>query len=95
MSSYVSCRPEEPSFITVYSPSSQRISVAAPKPTAIDQDGSRPRLVRCNASASSPDTRSFFRTPTGVAAIVLMVAGAAFVAYRIPKDNQKVHSPIR
>ena len=39
--------------------------------------------------------RSFFRTRTGVAALVLMVAGAGFVAYRIPKDNEKVHSPIR
>jgi len=24
-----------------------------------------------------------------------MVAGAGYVAYRIPKDNEKVHSPIR
>ena len=46
-------------------------------------------------SASSSDSRSFFRSKTGVAAIVLMVVGAGYVAYRIPKDNEKVHSPIR
>lgn len=46
-------------------------------------------------SAGSPDSRSFFRSKTGVAAIVLMVVGAGYVAYSIPKDNEKVHSPIR
>jgi len=53
VSSYVSCSPDEPSFITVYSPSSHRISVAAPNPTAIDHAGRLPRLVRCNASANA------------------------------------------
>ena len=43
----------------------------------------------------SSDNRPFFKTPKGVAALVLMVAGAGYVAYRIPKDNEKVHSPIR
>jgi hypothetical protein len=46
-------------------------------------------------TTSAPDHRPFFKTPTGVAAIILMVAGAGYVAYRIPKDNEKVHSPIR
>jgi hypothetical protein len=46
-------------------------------------------------SDTAPTGRAFFRTRTGVAALVLMVAGAGFVAYRIPKDNEKVHSPIR
>ena len=35
------------------------------------------------------------KTTKGVVALVLMVAGAGYVAYRIPKDNEKVHSPIR
>lgn len=49
-----------------------------------------------DTSASAPGTSSsFFRSRKGVAAIVLMAAGAGFVAYKIPKDNQKVHSPIR
>lgn len=46
-------------------------------------------------AASGGESRSFFRSPKGVAAIVLMVAGAAYVGYKIPKDNEKVHSPIR
>jgi hypothetical protein len=46
-----------------------------------------------SGTADSPG--SFFRTRTGVAALVLMVAGVAYVAYSIPKDNEKVHSPIR
>jgi hypothetical protein len=55
-----------------------------------------PRLAQdATAGATTGESRSFFRTPTGVAAIVLMVAGAAYVGYRIPKDNEKVHSPIR
>jgi hypothetical protein len=64
--------------------------VAALKPEA--------RALAQTASAPSSDQatgRSFFHTPTGVAAIVLMAAGAAYVAYSIPKDNEKVHSPIR
>ena len=46
-------------------------------------------------SSGASDSRSFFRSKTGIAAIVLMVAGAGYVAYSIPKDNEKVHSPIR
>jgi hypothetical protein len=41
------------------------------------------------------ESRSFFRTPTGVAAVVLLVAGAGYVAVSIGRDNKKVHSPIR
>jgi hypothetical protein len=46
-------------------------------------------------SSAAADSRSFFRSKTGIAAIVLMVAGAGYVAYSIPRDNEKVHSPIR
>ena len=46
-------------------------------------------------SVESDTPRSFFRSPKGIAALVLMVAGAGYVAYSIPKDNEKVHSPIR
>jgi hypothetical protein len=48
-----------------------------------------------DASGTTDSGRSFLSTPTGIAAVVLMVAGAGFVAYRIHKDNAKVHSPIR
>ena len=53
-------------------------------------------VVQASPDAGTADSpRSFFRTRTGVASIVLMIAGAAYVAYSIPKDNEKVHSPIR
>jgi hypothetical protein len=60
-------------------PTSQALMAQAPAPTA-----------------GTPDSaRSFFRTPKGIAALVLMVAAAGYVAYKIPKDNEQVHSPIR
>jgi hypothetical protein len=65
-----------------------KLASLAPAPSAFAQ----------TAPAADPapaDNRPFFKTPKGVAAIVLMVAGAGYVAYRIPKDNEKVHSPIR
>jgi hypothetical protein len=65
-----------------------KLAALAPTPSAFAQTAQDP------APASSDD-RPFFKTPKGVAALVLMVAGAGFVAYRIPKDNEKVHSPIR
>lgn len=77
-----------PSQSRLTASTSARLATLAPSRRAFAQAATDP-------AASSTDTRSFFKTPTGVAAIVLMVAGAAYVAYRIPKDNQKVHSPIR
>ena len=55
-----------------------------------------PRATQ-SAGPSSPSTGggSFFRTPTGIATAVLMVAGAAYVGISIGRDNKKVHSPIR
>lgn len=77
-----------PSQSSLAASTSARLATLAPSRRAFAQAAADP-------GTSSTDTRSFFKTPTGVAAIVLMVAGAAYVAYRIPKDNQKVHSPIR
>ncbi len=67
------------------------ISVAKLKPTprALMQAGSTP------AATGSGDNRPFFKTPTGVAALLLMAAGATWVAVSIGRDNSKVHSPIR
>ena len=64
------------------------VDAMAPPPRALAQDPT-------TAAATTSDSRSFFRSRTGIAAIVLMVAGAAFVAVSIPNDNEKVHSPIR
>jgi hypothetical protein len=65
------------------------VAALAPTPRALAQDPT------AAAAASTGGSRSFFQTRTGIAAIVLMVAGAAYVGYSIPKDNEKVHSPIR
>lgn len=66
-----------------------KLATLAPAPSAFAQ------TAPAADPAASTDNRPFFKTPKGVAALVLMVAGAAYVAYRIPKDNEKVHSPIR
>jgi hypothetical protein len=70
-------------------------SVAKLKPTprAFVQAGGTSSAAA--AASSSGDSRPFFKTPTGIAAVVLMVAGATFVAVMISHDNSKVHSPIR
>jgi hypothetical protein len=70
-------------------------STAAKLATLTPAKGAFAQAQPAPDTATSSDTRSFFRSPTGIAAIVLMVAGAGYVAYSIPKDNQKVHSPIR
>ena len=65
-----------------------KLAALAPAPSAFAQTAPA-------ADPAASDNRPFFKTPKGVAALVLMVAGAGYVAYRIPKDNEKVHSPIR
>jgi len=65
-----------------------KLATLAPAPGAFAQAAPA-------ADPAPADNRPFFKTPKGVAALVLMVAGAGYVAYRIPKDNEKVHSPIR
>ena len=54
-----------------------------------------PNAFQETTTATAPESRSFFRTPTGIAAVALMVAGAGYVAVSIGRDNKKVHSPIR
>jgi len=61
-----------------------RLALLTPAPSAFQE-----------TTPPATESRSFFRTPTGVGAVVLMVAGAGYVAYSIGRDNKKVHSPIR
>ena len=65
-----------------------KLAALAPAPAAFAQAAPA-------ANPAPADNRPFFKTTKGVVALVLMVAGAGYVAYRIPKDNEKVHSPIR
>jgi hypothetical protein len=45
--------------------------------------------------SSSGDSRSFFRRPAGVIAIVLMTAGAGYAIYSVSHDRKPVKSPVR
>lgn len=63
-----------------------QVAATAP-PRAFAQDPS--------AGAASGESRSFFRTPTGVAAIVLMAVGGGYALYSVSHDQKPVKSPIR
>jgi hypothetical protein len=64
-----------------------RLAKLAPAPRAFAQAQAAP--------AAGTDSKSFFSTPTGVAAIVLMVAGVGFAVYSASHDRKPVKSPIR
>jgi hypothetical protein len=80
--------PQAPQKRSLSASAAAQVAAMATAPRAFAQDPSV-------AATTTAESRSFFRTPGGVAAIVLMVAGASYVAYKIPKDNGEVHSPIR
>ena len=67
-----------------------RVAAMSPAPRALAQ-----AAQAAPAPSETGESKHFFRTPTGIAALVLMVAGATYVAVHIRKDNSKVHSPIR
>lgn len=48
-----------------------------------------------SAAQAGGAPRSFFRTPTGVAAIVLMAVGSGYALYSVSNDQKPVKSPIR
>ena len=64
-----------------------RIAKLAPAPRAFAQAQAAP--------AAATDSKSFFSTPTGVAAIVLMAAGVGFAIYSANHDRKPVKSPVR
>jgi hypothetical protein len=47
------------------------------------------------AAPATSSSRSFFRTPTGVAALVLMAVGGGYTLYSVSHDRKPVKSPIR
>jgi hypothetical protein len=75
--------------------SSTLAAQAAAKAAALKPASSARLQTASTPSSSAPDNRSFFKTPTGIAALLLMAAGATYVAVSIGHDNSKVHSPIR
>jgi hypothetical protein len=81
-----------PASTTLSSRAAASVAKLKPTPRAFAQAGGASAAA---AASSSGDSRPFLKTPTGIAAAVLMVAGATFVAVMISHDNSKVHSPIR
>ncbi len=65
-----------------------KLATLAPTPRAFAQAPSSP-------PSSGGESKSFFGTPAGVAAIVLMVAGVGFAVYSANHDRKPVKSPIR
>jgi len=53
------------------------------------------RLAQDSGTTSSGGSRSFFRSPTGMAAIALMVVGGGYAIYSAHHDQKPVKSPIR
>ncbi|MET0557000.1 MAG: hypothetical protein ABW221_28425 [Vicinamibacteria bacterium] len=55
-----------------------------------------PRFAQdASATTAGGASRPFFRTPTGVAAIVLMAVGSGYALYSVSNDQKPVKSPIR
>jgi hypothetical protein len=65
-----------------------RLATLHPTPRAFAQ-------AQQAAPSSGTDSKSFFGTPTGVAAIVLMAAGIGFALYSVSHDRKPVKSPVR
>jgi hypothetical protein len=68
---------------------SARAQVAAMKvpPAARAQVGASPSAAKSE--------KGFFKSPAGVAALVLMTAGTGYMVYSAFHDNDPVHSPFR
>ena len=71
---------------TLAAAAAARVAAQAPPSRALAQDPS---------GSATGGSRSFFRTPTGIAAIVLMVAGGGYALYSVSHDQKPVKSPIR
>lgn len=52
-----------------------------------------PRFAQDAAASTSTDSRSFFKTPKGVATLVLMAVGVGYVVYTA--TNQRLDNPVR
>lgn len=75
-------------------PHAQQTLTAAATAKLADLDVAEAVVAAPQESESSADTaKSFFKTPKGVAALVLFVAGVSYTFYS--KSHDRVHSPIR
>jgi hypothetical protein len=77
---------EPPATRSLSAAAADHVARVAP-PARFTQDAS--------AAPAGGETRTFFRTPTGVAAIVLMAVGGGYAIYSVSHDQKPVKSPIR
>jgi hypothetical protein len=55
-----------------------------------------PARAQVGASPSAPKSdKGFFKSPAGVATLLLMTAGTGYMVYSAFHDNDPVHSPFR
>lgn len=78
--------PDTPARRSLSEAAAARVAATAP-PARFTQDAS--------AAPAGGEPRPFFRTPTGVAAIVLMAVGSGYALYSVSNDQKPVKSPIR
>jgi hypothetical protein len=82
-------RPAVPAKPTLAAAAAAKLANAPASSRALAQAAPTP------APSTSEGGKGFFRTPAGVAAIVLMVAGTGWMVYSAYHDNDPVHSPFR
>ena len=77
-----------PAKPTLAASASAKIAAMKLSPRALTQVGAAP-------SAPKSEGKSFFKSPAGGAALVLMTAGTGYMVYSAFHDNDPVHSPFR
>ena len=76
-------------------PAKPTLAAAAAAKVASAPISKRALAQTAPAAAPAEEHRGFFKTPAGVAAIVLMAAGTGWMVYSAYHDNDPVHSPFR
>jgi hypothetical protein len=76
-------------------PAKHSLAAAAAAKVAAAPVSSRALAQAAPAPVTTESGRSFFKSPAGVAAIVLMLAGSGWMVYSAYHDNDPVHSPYR
>jgi hypothetical protein len=76
-------------------PARPSLAAAATAKLAAAPISSRALAQTTPAPTPTEERRGFFKSPAGVAAIVLMVAGTGWMVYSAYHDNDPVHSPFR
>jgi hypothetical protein len=71
------------------------VSAAAAAKVAAFPAASLAQATPAAPAATTTDSRSFFKTSQGIAALVLMAVGTGLMIHSTQSDRDKVRSPIR